>query len=1013
MAGTKDVFAPRTPAPTQPRPETRLLRWTKWFRDKFDGRRFPVVIVAVTAALTGVAIWLMRYMAGPCADPPVAINRIEVAFRASHFQELLDAEKTCRNAVVASFGWDYFFIATYPLFLVALYLWTERWRRVETPDAGPKHELTPRAPYWFRGRVFVAAPIIAGLLDGLVENALLWPSATLVDGNHSPLVRGLVDVMVAVGSTGSALKWTLLLVAVWGICAETLSGPRGAVLRRLRFSALAAILGAVPLLVVPQGQDILQRLAEGSDPVTRVAFSVLAVVFAAIAVWRCGRVLVDFRLSNDEAWAAGDPWARHFAEQIPRVLGVALPAIAGLAFAKEAGSVDAAGYIAVAAIGLLFSAWASEWLNGLGITLIDWLKLPRHWNEVPTFSSRIAGAIIACAGAGAAVLFYRGMPWAIFGPLTNDERATRTLTFAAWLCYVAAWVFYLYVYFRVGRNLAKRRRFAPANREEFAKRLATLSDERYGAVDLDVAKDRKYALPVAAIALVSLGVVVVFAIYPVRVGRAIGPLWVLGLFAANTVFFGSIAVWLYARFHVPIVRLGLAAAVLFGLWNENHRVRTVSDSLPVVTARKTLDAHLDEWLASPNHVGKARVPVVLVAAAGGGLRAAYWTAATLATLQDGDSTFAGDVFAISGVSGGSVGAALFTSLVKDARTPSTSKRLSTCSAELTADDSARVAALPYTACVHAFMRDDFLSPVLAKIVGPDLVQRFLPIALPKTDRSLGLEESWEESYGRVMDSTWQQGLTQLVADSSIRTMIPALLLNSTHVETGRRYIAGTVRVDQEFGDAADVLELLQHDMPLSTAAHNSARFTYVSPAGHLERGDGREYGRVVDGGYFENSGLVTLHEVYDAIVRRHDPRLVPIVVYLCNDPIGCAPDDTRRQGYADSLGRVSSTSLNEVLSPVRAVLNARDARAALAQSELRGILGDSNFVQLNVCRDSVAVVVSDSARARDRTVSPPLGWLLSGMSKEWMDASIRSPAAPAEGYCRHRNVAGLARLMRR
>jgi len=40
----------------------------------------------------------------------------------------------------------------------------------------------------------------------------------------------------------------------------------------------------------------------------------------------------------------------------------------------------------------------------------------------------------------------------------------------------------------------------------------------------------------------------------------------------------------------------------------------------------------------------------------------------------------------------------------------------------------------------------------------------------------------------------------------------------------------------------------------------SARFTYVSPAGTLVK-DGEVHGRVVDGGYFENSEATTTLEV--------------------------------------------------------------------------------------------------------------------------------------------------------
>ncbi len=52
-------------------------------------------------------------------------------------------------------------------------------------------------------------------------------------------------------------------------------------------------------------------------------------------------------------------------------------------------------------------------------------------------------------------------------------------------------------------------------------------------------------------------------------------------------------------------------------------------------------------------------PVFLVAASGGGLYSARHTALTLARFQDRCPSFAHHVFAISGISGGSWGAAIF------------------------------------------------------------------------------------------------------------------------------------------------------------------------------------------------------------------------------------------------------------------------------------------------------------------------------------------------------------------
>jgi hypothetical protein len=61
---------------------------------------------------------------------------------------------------------------------------------------------------------------------------------------------------------------------------------------------------------------------------------------------------------------------------------------------------------------------------------------------------------------------------------------------------------------------------------------------------------------------------------------------------------------------------------------------------------------------------KKLYPLFIVAAQGGGFYAAYHSALSLARLQDACSEFSDHVFAISSVSGGSLGAAVFTELLR-------------------------------------------------------------------------------------------------------------------------------------------------------------------------------------------------------------------------------------------------------------------------------------------------------------------------------------------------------------
>jgi hypothetical protein len=431
------------------------------------------------------------------------------------------------------------------------------------------------------------------------------------------------------------------------------------------------------------------------------------------------------------------------------------------------------------------------------------------------------------------------------------------------------------------------------------------------------------------------------------------------------------------------------------------------------SARVPLSAHLDDWIGTLPAPSDSGNPVILVAAAGGGLRAGYWTAIALAALQDSNPLFARRLFAISSVSGGSLGATLFTALARDAAGDGT--RL-TCARDSTT-------AHPYSTCVRRFMADDFLSPLLAKTVAPDFAQRFLPVPIRRFDRAIGLERSWEHSYRAATDSpTFARGLRALAGDSSARDIVPALLLNTTHVESGRRYVASPFALDSVLRDGVDLLDLLNADMRLSTAVHNSARFPFVSPAGHLDRRDGEELGRVVDGGYFENSGLVTLREVL-ALLRERSaspgaPALRPVVLYLCNDPVNCLAEQR-----SDTSRHTPSTAANELLAPLRALLHTREARGTLATTQMRMEMGD-DFVELDVCDSltiapeltarvtgdtSVAADTARMARTRERVVSPPLGWLLSRLAREWMDSSLVG-SGPAISACRARNVRSIARL---
>ena len=150
---------------------------------------------------------------------------------------------------------------------------------------------------------------------------------------------------------------------------------------------------------------------------------------------------------------------------------------------------------------------------------------------------------------------------------------------------------------------------------------------------------------------------------------------------------------------------------------------------------------------------------------------------------------------------------------------------------------------------------------------------------------------------------------------------PALLLNATHQETGRRIIASNLKIEKDtFLDSFDAFDLLGSDMRASTAAHNSARFTYVSPAGKLlaRIGEGKDAttanrGYVIDGGYFENYGALTALELARSArdeIKRANGSVKLVILQISSDPTL-----TKGRTRVRTLEEDNSCSLTSEIAP--------------------------------------------------------------------------------------------------
>ncbi len=456
---------------------------------------------------------------------------------------------------------------------------------------------------------------------------------------------------------------------------------------------------------------------------------------------------------------------------------------------------------------------------------------------------------------------------------------------------------------------------------------------------------------------------------PMRYGEFLGT---IGVLLSATVGVVPTLIWLTSapslpRWHFLTVLLGIAAVWSAANLNDNHEIRTLPTPERHFVDVTTLDEATIEWLhhRQPAQETRSPIPVVLVAAEGGGIRAAYFTAQVLAAIQTRCPAFAHHLLLISGVSGGSLGAAMFAGSL-DAKPVADPLVCGEAPFALPSDESG------LNVDVDAALSADLLAPLTAAFLFTDSIQRFLPFAIPAWDRARTLEFASERAFQRVTGSSFLEhsiyGYWQPHRD------VPLLMLNTTRVATGERVVVSPVLpLNEKFNRLLSLADLASStDVRIGTAAILSARFTYITPAGTLPLSP-RE--RLVDGGYFENSGAATLTEAIDVVQEAAATANIPIrliVIRIGNSPSTLASATDRSPSPAKESS--ASPALGELLSPLRTLINTREARGQLAEAQLRtkvfsiqenGIIADLIEFQIGL---------SD--------VQIPLGWQLSESARQ-------------------------------
>lgn len=430
---------------------------------------------------------------------------------------------------------------------------------------------------------------------------------------------------------------------------------------------------------------------------------------------------------------------------------------------------------------------------------------------------------------------------------------------------------------------------------------------------------------------ISLGIIVIFCFAPLGFYPSVGALAIIA-FA-----FGS---WITVYYALELVDktqpflIKLPWKFVIAVWiaivsiiNSDHKLTLHSQEKK--TSQISLESHFKEWLRRHEvDTSKAFSPVFIVAE-GGALRTGAFTSIMLSELadsihragQNAHQQLLEKIYSFSSVSGGTVGANYFRSIMSDSSLTNASEKS------------------------QKFFSKDFLSATTGKLVFGEIVNLLTPWPIQKFDRAYALEKDWEKSYEEVnRTKTFSNTFEKVNSDTT-----PAIFIHSTEVETGRRSIYSNIEIDSQFINAVDIRKNMESSVPYSAAIGMSARFPLISPSAAVVS-NGCEVLHYVDGGYYENQGATTTYEVIIRLKKKYRT-LTPRVLVLSFGE-STAPEG----GYK---------AFDEIVSIVTGIYNTRSAHTGYSNKLLRSVVASDDFIQLDL-----------SASVKE----VPLNWILSNQA---------------------------------
>lgn len=550
--------------------------------------------------------------------------------------------------------------------------------------------------------------------------------------------------------------------------------------------------------------------------------------------------------------------------------------------------------------------------------------------------------------------------------------------------------------------------------------------------------------------------------YAVPFAQAIGPIAAVAIVTITLVTLLMGLSYLSSIMRVPVfgtVLLFLLGWLIWQIWASSSPAEVtpaLAARAPADSARRSAQSddvnaiapYVRDWLAARDGwdgqaFGASRpYPIFIVASQGGGIYAAAASAAFLADMQDECPAFAQHIFAISGVSGGAVGASIFNALTSEAAGYVTPSTLPACATALSTPTGAAAADRKGLSKLAAdIISRDHLSAALLQI-WPDFVRKSVAqmtgVDYFGFDRSTALERSVACAFPAADASPWFCGpatdgkhLRALFSDHwSPGRVAPALVLSATWAETGYRTafapfplygISDGTNFSFPSGDnpgdfVTDKFETATPEPSLIEAAFVSARFPAIVPSysvtfEHKAPGGESRLWNFVDGGYVDNSGATTaleLHKAVTAVIDKEFKGQAKVYLIILTD-VTTDPDLTRVGSgttYSDTVAPASALLSVRAQLADRAVTRAIDeitkGEAPPPEGTTTGMANHHN-IRAGITKADLAGRGKDISQVlvvnlKQRNYSFPLGWKISPITHDFVRRLLGRASECKQGF---------------